>query len=140
MPRHETLQQRFVARHGADPLLGTACRGRRRGSCRAHPDSAPRTTRPRHTRSGLARALGDAIFSVVPVVLALAQAAHMDPVKPAIAATVGCSFGFMLPVSTPPNALVYATGHVRIRDMVRYGILLDLAGVLLISLWVAYCS
>jgi len=123
--------------------------------------------------TGLARALGEAIFSVmpvqgtlgivlasalmavavsevtsntasatlvVPVVLALAQAAHMDPVKPAIAATVACSFGFMLPVSTPPNALVYATGHVRIRDMVRYGILLDLAGVLLISLWVTYCS
>ncbi len=123
--------------------------------------------------TGLARALGEGIFSVmplhgtlgivlastlmavavsevtsntasatlvVPVVLALAQAADMDPVKPAIAATVACSFGFMLPVSTPPNALVYATGHVRIRDMVRYGVLLDLAGVLLISLWVTYCS
>ncbi len=121
--------------------------------------------------SGLARAVGEAIFSVmpvegtfgivlsatlmgvvvsemtsntasaalvVPVVLALAQAAGVDPVKPALAATVGCSFGFMLPVSTPPNALVYATGRVRMIEMVRYGALLDLAGVLLVSAWVTW--
>jgi sodium-dependent dicarboxylate transporter 2/3/5 len=73
---------------------------------------------------------------VVPVVLALAQTAGVDPMKPALAATVGCSFGFMLPVSTPPNALVFATGRVRIIEMVRYGVLLDLAGILLVSLWV----
>ena len=73
---------------------------------------------------------------VVPVVLALAQSAGVDPLKPALAATVGCSFGFMLPVSTPPNALVFATGRVRIGEMVRYGVLLDLVGVLMVSLWV----
>ncbi len=73
---------------------------------------------------------------VVPVVLALAQAAGVDPVKPALAATVACSFGFMLPVSTPPNALVFATGKVRIREMIAYGALLDLGGVLLVSAWV----
>jgi sodium-dependent dicarboxylate transporter 2/3/5 len=75
---------------------------------------------------------------VVPVVLALAQAAGVDPMKPALAATVACSFGFMLPVSTPPNALVYATGHLRIREMVAYGALLDLAGVLLVASWVTW--
>jgi sodium-dependent dicarboxylate transporter 2/3/5 len=73
---------------------------------------------------------------IVPVVLSLAQAAGVDPVQPALAATVACSFGFMLPVSTPPNALVYATGRVRIGEMVRYGVVLDLAGVLLIAFWV----
>jgi sodium-dependent dicarboxylate transporter 2/3/5 len=73
---------------------------------------------------------------VVPVVLALAQAAGVDPVKPALAATIACSFGFMLPVSTPPNALVFATGKVHIREMVAYGALLDLGGVLLVSAWV----
>jgi sodium-dependent dicarboxylate transporter 2/3/5 len=75
---------------------------------------------------------------VVPVVLALATAAGVDPVKPAIAATVGWSFGFMLPLSTPPNALVYATGRLRIRDMVRGGIWLDIAGVVIVALWVTY--
>jgi sodium-dependent dicarboxylate transporter 2/3/5 len=73
---------------------------------------------------------------VVPIVIFLAQAAGIDPLRPAIAATVGCSFGFMLPVSTPPNALVFATGRVRVPEMVRYGIALDLAGAVLISGWV----
>lgn len=73
---------------------------------------------------------------VVPVVLALAQAAGMDPLKPALAAIVGCSFGFMLPVSTPPNALVYATGHVPMRTMIARGLVLDLAGVTIVSVWV----
>lgn len=73
---------------------------------------------------------------VVPVVLALAQAAGVDPVQPALAATVGCSFGFMLPVSTPPNALVYGTGRVPIRAMIGHGLALDIAGALLVAAWV----
>jgi sodium-dependent dicarboxylate transporter 2/3/5 len=73
---------------------------------------------------------------VVPVVLALAQAAGVDPVKPALAATVACSFGFMLPVSTPPNALVYGTGRLRIGEMIATGLLLDVVGVALVSVWV----
>jgi len=73
---------------------------------------------------------------VVPVVLALAQAAGVDPVPPVLAATVGCSFGFMLPVSTPPNALVFATGRVRIAEMIRYGVWLDLVGIALVAIWV----
>lgn len=73
---------------------------------------------------------------VVPVAIALGQVAGVDPVKPALAATVGCSFGFMLPVSTPPNALVYATGRLRIREMIANGLLLDVVGVLLVSAWV----
>jgi sodium-dependent dicarboxylate transporter 2/3/5 len=73
---------------------------------------------------------------VVPVVLALSQAAGVDPMKPVLAATAGCSFGFMLPVSTPPNALVFATGRVRILEMVRYGVLLDVAGAFLVAGWI----
>jgi sodium-dependent dicarboxylate transporter 2/3/5 len=73
---------------------------------------------------------------VIPVVLALAQVAGVDPLKPAVAATIGCSFGFMLPVSTPPNALVYGTGRVRISEMIRHGALLDVVGAVLVSAWV----
>jgi sodium-dependent dicarboxylate transporter 2/3/5 len=73
---------------------------------------------------------------VVPIVIALAQAAGVDPLQPALAATIGCSFGFMLPVSTPPNALVFATGKVRIPEMIRYGVALDLLGAFLVSAWV----
>jgi len=59
-------------------------------------------------------------------------------VKPALAATIGCSFGFMLPVSTPPNALVYATGRVRMREMIVFGVALDVVGVLLVAGWTSW--
>ena len=49
---------------------------------------------------------------------------------------MGCSFGNMLPVSTPPNALDYATGRVSMRAMISNGFLLDIAGVLLVAAWV----
>jgi sodium-dependent dicarboxylate transporter 2/3/5 len=66
---------------------------------------------------------------VVPVVIALARAAEVDAVLPAVGATMGASLGFMLPVSTPCNALVYASGRIRLPTMIRYGLLLDVVGV-----------
>jgi sodium-dependent dicarboxylate transporter 2/3/5 len=69
---------------------------------------------------------------VVPVMIALAQAAGVDPIPPAIGATLGASWGFMLPVSTPPNAIVYGSGMVRITQMIRAGVLFDLCGGLVI--------
>jgi sodium-dependent dicarboxylate transporter 2/3/5 len=71
---------------------------------------------------------------VIPVVIAAAQAAGVSPVPPALGAALGASFGFMLPVSTPPNAIVYGSGLVPLREMVRSGVVLDLVGALLI--WV----
>lgn len=71
---------------------------------------------------------------VVPVMISLGVAAGIDPLVPALGATIGASLGFMLPVSTPPNALIYGTRTVSILQMVRNGILLDLFGVL--ALWV----
>ena len=72
---------------------------------------------------------------VVPVTVAVAQRAGADAVTPALAATVACTFGFMLPVSTPTNAMAYATGHVSQREMIRSGVVLDLLGVALLGLW-----
>lgn len=69
---------------------------------------------------------------VVPVVITMAQAAHIDPLEPALAATFGCSLGFMLPVSTPCNAIVYGSGLVPLGRMIRYGVLLDIAGTVVI--------
>ena len=73
---------------------------------------------------------------VVPVVIALAQAAGVDPLEPALGATLGASLGFMLPVSTPCNAIVYGSGYVPIGQMVRYGLLLDAAGVVVVVVMV----
>jgi sodium-dependent dicarboxylate transporter 2/3/5 len=65
---------------------------------------------------------------IVPVAIAVAQAAGVDPLGPAMGACLGASMGFMLPVSTPPNAIVYSSGCVPLIKMMKYGLLLDLLG------------
>lgn len=65
---------------------------------------------------------------IVPVAIAVAKAAGVDPLAPALAATLGASMGFMMPISTPPNAIVYGSGHVPLTAMMRFGIVLDIAG------------
>ena len=69
---------------------------------------------------------------VIPVVIAIAQAADVNPVPPALGAAFGASFGFMLPVATPPNAIVYGSGLVPIPKMMRAGILFDVLGLFVI--------
>ena len=71
---------------------------------------------------------------VIPVAIAIAQAAGVSPVAPALGACFGASYGFMLPVSTPPNAIVYGSGLVPIPRMMRAGIVFDVAGLFII--WV----
>lgn len=71
---------------------------------------------------------------VVPIVISLAVGAGVDPFVPGLAATFAASFGFMLPVSTPLNAVVYGSGLVPITKMVRSGVTFDVAGAILIML------
>ena len=49
---------------------------------------------------------------IIPVVIAIAQSADLSPIPPALGACLGASYGFMLPVSTPPNAIVYGSGLI----------------------------
>jgi sodium-dependent dicarboxylate transporter 2/3/5 len=74
---------------------------------------------------------------IVPVAIAVSTASGVNPVAPALGATLGASMGFMMPISTPPNAIVYSSGHVPITAMMRHGIALDVAGFVLIVLMVA---
>ncbi len=67
---------------------------------------------------------------VVPVVIAFARSAGLDPVVPAIGATMAASLGFILPVSTPTNAIVYGSGRIPLTAMMRHGFLLDIGGVI----------
>ena len=69
---------------------------------------------------------------VVPIVIPVALAAGVNPFVPALAATFAASFGFMLPVSTPQNAVVYGSGAVPITTMIRSGISFDVIGAILI--------
>ncbi|MCE9582302.1 MAG: DASS family sodium-coupled anion symporter [Planctomycetes bacterium] len=69
---------------------------------------------------------------LVPVVISIAINARLNPIPPALAATMGCSFGFMLPVSTPPNAIAYGTGLIPIATMAKKGLIFDIIGFFLI--------
>ncbi len=69
---------------------------------------------------------------VVPIVIPIAVAAGVNPFVPALAATFAASFGFMLPVSTPQNAVVYGSGAVPITTMIRSGFSFDILGAILI--------
>jgi sodium-dependent dicarboxylate transporter 2/3/5 len=69
---------------------------------------------------------------IVPIAIAVAQAAGVRPLEPALGATLGASMGFMMPVSTPPNAIVYSSGFIPITAMMRYGVMLDVAGFFVI--------
>lgn len=69
---------------------------------------------------------------VIPVVIAIAQASDINPIPPALGAVFGASFGFMLPVSTPPNAIVYGSGLIPIPKMIRAGFLFDVLGLFII--------
>jgi sodium-dependent dicarboxylate transporter 2/3/5 len=69
---------------------------------------------------------------VVPIVIPIAVSAGVEPLIPALAAIFGASYGFMLPVSTPPNAIVYGSGMIPITKMVRSGIFFDIIGAILI--------
>ena len=69
---------------------------------------------------------------IVPVAIAVAQASGIEPLRPALAATLGASMGFMMPISTAPNAIVYSSGYVPIGAMMRHGLLLDLVSFVVI--------
>jgi sodium-dependent dicarboxylate transporter 2/3/5 len=69
---------------------------------------------------------------VVPIIIPIASEAGINPLVPALAATFAASFGFMLPVSTPQNAIVYGSGAVPITKMIRSGISFDIIGAILI--------
>lgn len=70
----------------------------------------------------------------VPLVAALAVSLGENPLILAVPATIAASLAFMLPVATPPNALVFGTGYIELRDMVRNGFWLNLIGIVLVTL------
>ncbi len=70
---------------------------------------------------------------LVPMVIAAAQAAGFDPVRPALGVGLAATSGFIFPVSTPPNAIVFGTGLLPLRRMIPAGLLLDLTSFVVIG-------
>lgn len=63
---------------------------------------------------------------LAPLALAAAQAAGVSVLEPVIGVALGASMSFMLPVSTAPNAIIYGSGWLRVTQMIRHGLILDL--------------
>jgi solute carrier family 13 (sodium-dependent dicarboxylate transporter), member 2/3/5 len=68
---------------------------------------------------------------VVPIAISIAAASDVNPTIPALAAIFGANYGFMLPVSTPPNAIVYSSGLLPITRMIKAGAVFDVIGAVL---------
>jgi sodium-dependent dicarboxylate transporter 2/3/5 len=69
---------------------------------------------------------------MVPIMFGIADTRGLDPLLLAIAITLGASCGFALPISTPPNAILYSSGHIKMKQIVTAGTILNLlaAGVI----------
>ena len=72
--------------------------------------------------------------ALLPILYGVAESLKLDPLALCVPAILAASCGFMLPVATPPNAIVFGTGHIPLRQMMRAGLWLDLIGIALIPL------
>ncbi|KAM6896165.1 solute carrier family 13 member 4 [Lycodopsis pacificus] len=70
----------------------------------------------------------------LPILSALSETLQINPLHTLIPATMCVSFGVMLPVGNPPNAIVFSYGHVKISDMVKAGFGVNLIGVAVVML------
>jgi len=70
---------------------------------------------------------------ILPILASVAVAANVHPLLLMIPATLSASCAFMMPVATPPNAIVFGGNRVRIPEMVRIGLVLNLIGALVIT-------
>ncbi len=77
------------------------------------------------------------VTMMIPIMISIAKGIGADPVTLSVGTALAGSLGFMLPVATPPNALVYGTGYVKMKDMIKGGFLLDISGWL-ITIFILY--
>lgn len=75
------------------------------------------------------------VIVMAPVVSSIATAIHMDPLLLGIPMTLGASCASMLPMGTPPNAIVFASGYIRLKDMMKAGFVLNILCIIVISLF-----
>jgi len=77
---------------------------------------------------------------ILPVLAGLAVASHTNPLLYMLPATLSASMAFMLPVATPPNAIIFGTNRIRISQMVRTGLIMNLAGAVIITTTVYFMA
>ncbi len=71
---------------------------------------------------------------IAPIAIGAALSLGFSPIPVAIGIALSSSLGFMMPVSTPPNAIVYASGYVPITKMIKSGFIIDIIGILVVTI------
>ena len=75
---------------------------------------------------------------LMPILVVVALSNEIDPRILMVPATISASFAFMLPVATPPNAIVFGSGRITVSELAREGFVLNLIGVVVVSVY-CYC-
>ena len=70
---------------------------------------------------------------MLPIMAAISKTVSVNPLLLMLPATIAASCAFMLPVATPPNAIVFGSGHISMYDMVKTGIIINLIGIVLVA-------
>lgn len=78
------------------------------------------------------------VIVFAPVLAALADALHLDPLLLGIPMTLAASAASMMPMGTPPNAIVFSSGHIKLKDMIKAGFVMNIVSIILISLFCWY--
>ncbi|XP_020598901.1 tonoplast dicarboxylate transporter [Phalaenopsis equestris] len=71
---------------------------------------------------------------VIPLLIDLAQSMKLHPLLLMVPGAIGAQFSFLLPTGTPSNVVGFTTGHIEVKDMIKIGILLKVAGIAAVSL------
>ncbi len=72
--------------------------------------------------------------TILPILAGISISAGMNPLFLMIPATISASCAFMLPVATPPNAIIFGSGRLEIKEMIRMGIVMNIIGIIVISI------
>jgi len=72
----------------------------------------------------------------LPILASLGEEIHVHPYYLMLPAAISCSFAFMLPVATPPNAIVFAGGHLKVKDMAKAGVGMNILAVTVLMICV----
>ncbi len=78
------------------------------------------------------------VITFVPIIISVLKSFNVDILYPVLAVVVASSFAFMLPIATPPNAIVYSSRFVNIKDMIKFGIFLNIVGSVIIYFFLIF--
>ena len=78
------------------------------------------------------------VIVFAPVVTGIAEALHINPFLLGIPMTLAASCASMMPMGTPPNAIVFSSGHIKLTEMIKTGFVMNLISIILIVLFSYY--